>query len=43
MTDGRAALARGDWQGAKQAFERSLQQGDDPEADLFDTYLGTRS
>lgn len=32
MTDGQAALERGDWQGAKQAFELSLHQGDDPEA-----------
>ena len=32
MTDGQAALERGDWPGAKQAFELSLQQGDDPEA-----------
>src|SRR4029079_690285 len=32
MTDGQAALERGDWQQAKQAFELSLQQGDDPEA-----------
>jgi len=32
MTDGQAALERGDWQHAKQAFELSLQQGDDPEA-----------
>jgi len=32
MTDGQAALERGDWPGAKQAFELSLKQGDDPEA-----------
>ena len=32
MTDGQAALERGDWEGAKQAFESSLLQGDDPEA-----------
>jgi ATP/maltotriose-dependent transcriptional regulator MalT len=32
MTDGQAALERGDWPAAKQAFELSLQQGDDPEA-----------
>ena len=32
MTDGQAALERGDWQGAKLAFELSLLRADEPEA-----------